>query len=208
MEKYMKNVKILPVKGKKYETGYINGKKLLLCLESAYHPNKEQITAKELKTLNQDNLDDLLVHGFDKRTYKNMSWAMEGRLIYDEEQVQFWDKVLFYNFIQCLPGKESSDNPTDEMFEEGIIPFKEVLEEYKPDIVGVFSKAVWSWLPNDMFLKDTVEVKSLSNYTDSTVYRISTSSNSYALSFGTRHPSGRYSWEKAHEDIKKILKLA
>ena len=27
----MKKVKILPVKGKNYETGYLNGKKLMLC---------------------------------------------------------------------------------------------------------------------------------------------------------------------------------
>lgn len=206
MENYMKNVKISPVKGKNYDSGYLKGKKLMLCLESAYHEKKDHFTEEDLKNLNHDNLDDLLVHGFDKRTYKNMSWAMEGRLIYGEEQEQFWDKVLFYNFIQyCLLDKD--DKPTEKMFEEGIIPFQEVLKEYKPDIVGVFSKAVWNHLPDDMFLKDTVEIKGVSNYTYSTVYQIRTSLDSYALSFGTNHPRSPYSWETAHEDIKKIFKL-
>ena len=54
----------------------------------------------------------------------------------DNEAVkQFWDSVAFYNYIQRTVGEKARVRPSAEMWNEAILPFKEVMDELDPNFL-------------------------------------------------------------------------
>jgi hypothetical protein len=57
--------------------------------------------------------------------------------------VGFWQDVAFYNFVQFLVGDESRIRPTQEMWNESIPAFTEIISVLQPSRILVLGQANW-----------------------------------------------------------------
>ena len=65
---------------------------------------------------------------------------------------EFWNRYAFYNFVQGAI-ESSKHRPTSRQFEDSVLPFCEVLNELKPNLVVILGIATWNNLPNNESLQ-------------------------------------------------------
>ena len=81
-------------------------------------------------------------------------------------QAERWDHVAFYNYIQSsvtAPNKERLP-PNKTQWEAAVKPFKEVLEELKPDAVWVLGVGLWNKIDHEKLRKEYPEIVFESTY--------------------------------------------
>ena len=133
-----------------------------------------------------------------------------------EESTNFWNSVIFYNYkqhSQPKPGEER--NTSHEEKQEYRMAFEEILQEYKPKYIVVWSKTLFTkdWLPDGA--KDvpdyTLTVEKDGNIYDAPVRTFITSDGTEILAIITQHPCCRYGkgkyQPKWHALLKKFLEL-
>lgn len=131
-----------PFVGTNYEAGVVNGYKLLLIGESHYNePGCEPCGPDATREVVASYLA-----GADTPFFDYMFRASSGHGIAFTRD-EFWQRVAFANFIQ-RPMETASHRPTTEDWEAGLAPFWDTVEEYKPDLVFMFTSAWSRWLPN------------------------------------------------------------
>jgi hypothetical protein len=85
-----------------------------------------------------------------KKTYTTFINSMIGRdssLKYKEE---FFDSIVFYNYLQVAAGKTAGLTQNyDYTGDKHLRSFYEVLDKFLPDIVICWGTKVWNALPND-----------------------------------------------------------
>lgn len=131
-----------PYVGPDYNSGLVNGRKLLLIGESHYNeldcepcgPNAtREVVASYLS-------------GTDIPFFDYMFRASCGHCrLYNRDE--FWRRVAFANFIQ-RPMETPSHRPTSNDWKAGVAPFWDTVEEFKPDLVFMFTSAWSHWLPS------------------------------------------------------------
>lgn len=75
--------------------------------------------------------------------------CLDKSQVSNEEIVEFWDSVLFYNYItesMTKPGQR----PTDEQFKNGLEPFLNIINENKPNYILVCGKKLWFSIPESI----------------------------------------------------------
>ena len=133
-----------------------------------------------------------------------------------EESTNFWNSVIFYNYkqhSQPKPGEER--NTSYEEKQEYRMAFEEILQEYKPKYIVVWSKTLFTkdWLPDGA--KDvpdyTLTVEKDGNIYDAPVRTFITSDGTEIPAIITQHPCCRYGkgkyQPKWHALLKKFLEL-
>lgn len=68
-----------------------------------------------------------------------------------DRKSDFWDEVIFYNFVQEYVGIRPRQRPKRSMFESdaAVKGFREILRRHAPSRILVIGKANWTMLPGD-----------------------------------------------------------
>jgi hypothetical protein len=135
-EKSISSIKFKPWLGDNYENENI---KILILGESHYgnsDENKETFTQDVIKSwaLREEGSIKFFTTIAKVLSDKIDEWLS------DDDAKEFWNKVVFYNYIQDFVGQNARIRPTDEMWRQAEKPFNEVLLKYQPDIVVVLGK--------------------------------------------------------------------
>ena len=134
--KTISSIKFHPWVGNNYES---ENPKILILGESHYgdaDENKEIFTQTVVKSW---ALRGEGSHKFFTTIAEILSDRMDIWLS-DDEAKEFWNKVIFYNYIQDFVGENARKRPIDEMWKQAKKPFEQVLHQYNPDIVVVLGK--------------------------------------------------------------------
>lgn len=130
-----------------------------------------------------------------------------------EESIDFWNGVIFYNYIQHSQIKPQTRRKTlpDEIAGYQLA-FKEVLEKCNPDIIIVWSKFLFTkdWLPNGVEnIPDYTLTAEVDNNLYHTPIRTFALNGKYVRAIITQHPCCRYGKDqtKWHALLKKFLEL-
>lgn len=154
--KQFKNVFFIPYIGDKYEQGY-HGKKVLVLGESHYcadddgntsiedYPEWESLTNEVIESF-KEYLRGNKEHSNWMRTFTKFSRAFNNGDLPEEQIIDFWDHVAFYNYVQ-VPMVAPRQSPTEEQFAKSEKAFGEILETYHPDIIIVWGQRLWTKLP-------------------------------------------------------------
>jgi hypothetical protein len=160
----MKNVKFLPWVGNSYDCGVLGfdgngvirygsaqmrGRRIMVLGESHYCANPE---TEAVVSLTIDIISDLINPSSEHEPYKNTytKFAKSAIGTFDElsdnAKSEFWNHVLFYNYVQtAISGARVA--PTNEEFKDSKDAFFEVLAKYKPDLVIVWGSRLYNNLP-------------------------------------------------------------
>ena len=95
-------VKFKPWVGENYETGIHQGKKLMILGESHYCANPETEATEDITIkVIEDLLDPFSEYEGYKNTYTKFAKAVVGEKQFsDETKKEFWQHVIFYNYVQ------------------------------------------------------------------------------------------------------------
>lgn len=145
-----------PWVGKNYNTkGYL-GKKIMILGESHYCKGinvcekcGQEHKEEACKYLTQDVIHAVLgytkgegVHHRWMNSYTKFTRAIIGTNKSTEEFLDFWDSVVFYNYVQkSMKGPRIP--PPPEYFNESEEVFFTLLKVHKPDLIIVWGKRLW-----------------------------------------------------------------
>lgn len=141
--------------------GY-KGKRVLVLGESHYckenlkqgekcHPLcKKENFQSDCFSFTEDVMHDVVYNYSGKKyeqTFLCFERAVTGKELTQEEREEFWESVIFYNYMQYAqegPGVA----PKTEHWEKSENAFKELLEKYMPDLIIVWGVRLYSKMPN------------------------------------------------------------
>ena len=66
----------------------------------------------------------------------------------EEDRVEAWKHIAFYNYVQEIVGDAARISPTKEMWEAAHEPFVEVVDRLKPDVILVLGVNLWNQMYN------------------------------------------------------------
>jgi len=132
--------------------------------------------------------------------------AVMGKTLTQPEREDFWNRVIFYNFVQkCLPKKEGERTPiTQNDLVGSEEAFREVLLHYQPNRVVVWGTRLYELLPNWQGTASTLKI-SEKEQTDIWTYTVNEKTIPCMRVHHPSTPSGK-SWEKWHKFHKEFLK--
>lgn len=157
----MSDINFRPWVGKKYLTTGFQGKRILVLGESHYckdqlakngrcYPYCRRMNMKErCFTQTIRVVEDAVFHyeGYPyQRTFLRFERTVVGRELTKEERKDFWQSVVFYNYVQHAQN-EPRKSPSAEHWEESEKAFVEVLETYMPDYIIVWGVRLFKNLP-------------------------------------------------------------
>ena len=211
----MKNVFFYPYIGKNYETKGFNGVKLLILGESHYceHFKECEVCGKQSNNkckepnFTKDVLKRYLNYkkGDDEfedwmRTFTRFTNVLLEEQLDNETLINFWDSVIFYNYVQSSTEGPRKALP-NQQFEESKDAFIEVLEEYKPDLILVWGQRLWDKLDNGRVGKEIIIDDKNGNFY---YYKIS---NKEIPAYSIYHPSSScFSYEYS-KYLKEAIRL-
>lgn len=136
---------------------------------------------------------------------ENIAAAFIGDIPDDRQLSEFWQSVAFYNYVRHLI-PASSDGPTREMFgePEAYEALKEVLTKLTPNLVVMFAKKAYNYLPQ--FDRPDPDA---TKYIELEAGYFTTSGAGEALLLGVDHPSAwprkRQSFRDWHPFIRRAM---
>lgn len=70
-----------------------------------------------------------------------------GTYLTDADLHSLWERIAFYNFVQCFVGDSARIRPRQEMWRAAQAPFLQVLDTLSPTHVLVLGWELWRYLP-------------------------------------------------------------
>lgn len=151
-----------PWVGENYENG-INGKKILVLGESHHCDDDKCLDCGTTNTKHDCNSFTQKVilnyfsykekkYPFDRwmNTFTKFANILNGKKLSDPEQIDFWESVAFYNYVQkALTGPRIS--PTQDEFNNSLPAFHYLIENLKPDLIIIWGMRLWYNLPKGIF---------------------------------------------------------
>ncbi len=109
--------------------------------------------------------DDINIHGENRDTTGFCRFSTKiRRVIFGRDESigpeGLWSDVSFYNFIQMLVGDKSRMRPTQEMWNNSIPAFTEVIETLQPQRILVLGKQNWKNLIENLDIEPQNEYSS------------------------------------------------
>ena len=199
----MEHVFFRPWVGKKYSTGGIFKKKILVVGESHYCGSVDcngkcgfrDFPDGGCEDFTYNTIMDYLNGCQDKwtQTYKKFERSLVNKETTPEDSIEIWQSIVFYNYLQvAMNGPRKSGSPDD--YKEGQIAFLEVIEELQPELILVWgvSKLFYAlpedkWTEGEELIVDGYSVKN--GY-----YQLK--SGKKARCIAVYHPSVGYSWDR------------
>jgi hypothetical protein len=139
--------------GDEYKSG-IEGRRVLILGESHYHNCDNDPPCREAETetdreLRHRNLTREVVEWWKDNPHPSpLSYRVPE--LFGIEKPKFWNKVVFYNYVQAFVGCAARVRPTEEMWadEGNAKEFQVVLDCFEPDRILVLGKKLWTNLPS------------------------------------------------------------
>jgi hypothetical protein len=190
----MKHVKFQPWTGKNYRCGF-NGLRTLVLGESHYESlNNSAINDSPDETV--ESIQEQVNGDWSKAFWTKIATALTGQKPTLDDKKQFWDSVAYYNYIQESAGFGPRVRPAAQSWEISKVPFKEVLEELKPDFIVALGYRLWDMLP-DLDGHEGPKIESVP-LPRTWIYP---HSRGNALLFTIMHPSSGFSPPEWHKHI-------
>lgn len=122
----------------------------------------------------------------------------------DERISEFWDSVLFYNFVQsALPGART--RPTEDQWCKAQKAFREVLKRHEPQVVVALGYQLWKQMPGGE-LEEGPQWKVAGQAARDTCFY--SAGPGRALAGCIKHPSSGFSSRAWYPWLRELLKLA
>jgi hypothetical protein len=142
----MKHVKFLPWVGENYQNG-LNGLRTLVLGESHYESsNNPDISNSPRETILC--IEEQASGDWAKAFWTKTASALIGRRPTLEDKKLFWHSVAFYNYVQYSAGFGPRVRPPPESWEKSKLPFEEVLNELKPELIVALGYRLMAMLPD------------------------------------------------------------
>ncbi len=158
----MGNINFRPWVGSKYQAEGLHGKKILVLGES-HHCEKELSKGggcfpfckigkmkDDCHSFTEDVLDSFIYNYSGEpyqQTFLCFERAVMGKELTQDEREYFWDRIVFYNYIQfAVSGARVA--PQSEHWSQSEKAFRELLEEYMPDYIVVWGVRLYDNLPD------------------------------------------------------------
>lgn len=157
----MNSINFKPWVGKNYLTKGFRGKRILVLGESHYckelsdgsrcHPCCNKQLMNDSCHLLTQNVVHELTYEYEGQSYLQsfvcFERAVAGKVLTQKEREEFWESVVFYNYIQYeLGGPRTA--PLPEHWANSKQAFVEILETYKPDYILVWGVRLYNGLPD------------------------------------------------------------
>lgn len=202
----MENVFFKPWIGLDYESNGIFGKRILALGDSQYCGEEcEGCGTKECEEMQTTEIVNnyLANHsGGWSRTLRKFERILAGEETDNEQSKKIWHSIAFYNFVQVAMSRPRV-SPSDEDYTAGEIPFFEVLETLRPNLVIAWGKTrFYDNMPARHWKAGkTIDYDGLSLPTG---YYLLADGNKVRIIF-INHPSTAISPMKMHEAIRAEL---
>lgn len=213
----MSNVNFNPWVGEDYSTGGIFSKKILVLGESHYCPKELNANGRCADGCSRKNMlevcfnqtidnVDTAVNYYEgcpyQQTFLCFERAVMGRVLSDKERKEFWNSVMFYNYIQfALPAARTT--PSSEQLHASEEAFREILETYQPDRIIVWGARLYKSLPNWDGYEEKLTIDN-GDYTPVWHYSINGKDIPAMLVYHPSAPLGK-SWEYWHQFHVKFI---
>ena len=209
----MNKVNFQPWVGENYESGGIFKQKILVLGESHYCAKEEGC----LGVLPEEcpmhcpklTIDVVLqyLNEYDGRGSQQTCLCFEravmGKVLSDEEKKNFWDSIVFYNYVQTTCLDETRKTPTAEHYRSSEDAFRELLETYQPDKIIVWGQRLYNSLPNWDGYAGEVKISN-GDVTDVWHYNINGRDVPAMKIYHPSSPLGK-AWEYRHEFYETFL---
>lgn len=190
----------LPWIGRHYTQG-ISGLKVMALGESHYCGRPED----DVPSITNDVLKCYLNPSYEfegwMNTYTKFIRALSGDYtISRETSAEWWDRILFYNFVQ-VPMTGPRQAPTEQEFRASDASFFEVLSNYRPDIIIAWGSRLYDNLPNKGYQGPDLRLPNGTS-TETWIYEHPDGHKVHVLPI--THPSAGFDtefWHKAIEDF-------
>ena len=211
----MENVNFKPWVGPKYSDG-LHGKKIMILGDSHYCKDELKeggvcwptCVKSKMKTscnMQTNGIVEEYLYDYKGQRYLQVFQACDrayyGKESSQQEKEDFWNSVMFYNYFQ---NSQKGPSKVIEITEDAEIAFKEILEEYLPDLIIVWGKRLYNdYLPNWEGLASKIEIDE-NKKTDIRTYSIK-GKDIHIME--VHHPNrglGK-SWEYWHPFYKKFI---
>lgn len=196
-----------PWAGAHYEKG-IHGQRLLVLGESHY-ALPETWSSDFTVCRVREYLDPACERENWMKTYTKFERALAGRELSPSERKDWWDRFMFWNFIQQPMESVNRSLPTDDAISTGQHAFLEILATYRPDRIIVWGERLYGWLPDRGRQGEPVALKE--PWKDGKHYSLETWE--YELPDGRtcrvlpiEHPARGFAWDYYHLFIEEFLK--
>jgi hypothetical protein len=137
-------------------------------------------------------LNDMATHGNrDTAGFCKFSTKLRRIIFGTTTQItptEFWEDVVFYNFIQARVGEHARDRPTKVMWEKSIDAFVEIIHHTQPERVLVLGKANWENLKTHLNMKINGEFTATLEIDDQRITSGYINHPSSSLSYKEWHP--------------------
>lgn len=160
--------------GQKYQTG-INSKKILILGESHHCSDgcMDCGTINNLQNCNSFTQDVILRYlGYKEgkqtffrwmNTFTRFANVVKGKKLSSLEQIDFWNSIAFYNYVQkAISGPRIS--PTPDEFSNSIHALHIVIESLCPDLIIIWGQRLSNNLSKIIFHKNTMRNESIVYY--------------------------------------------
>lgn len=171
----MTKVRFEPYVGELYENSCYSIR-LLVVGESHYHEDPNPSNDFTTVVVEQNALQ--AGNSFFTKLTKLLKGSGAG--LSEDERVEAWKHVAFYNYVQEIVGDAARISPTREMWKSAYEPFVEVVKRLKPDVVLVLGVGLWNNMPE---LPSGCQVEWAS----------------------VTHPSGGIKYEPSFAEITKVI---
>ena len=209
----MKKVFFEPWVGKDYETGGSLGKKVMALGDSHYCSKDCDACGKKSNHAECSGITNEVINAFLHPNSEFESWmptytkferAVNNKELGKIEKEQFWNSIIFYNYLQKAIGGPRIE-PDKNLYSESFEPFIEVLEKYKPDLIIVWGQRLYKALPPGNG-KEGIPLDIEGNlYDKSWIYTLS--NGKQVKLYAIDHPSAAFSWEYWHLIIKAAIEI-
>lgn len=147
----MTNRIIHPRVGSNYSTAGLRNQRIMIVGESSYDKDAKREgydIANQTINVGADAIGYDGGRGYwnDSRFYTRIARMFEFNPRSFAHRKEFWDSVVYYNFLQIVLTKPRQNPPSDS-WTEARGAFLETIEEFKPEIILSFSKRMWPHLP-------------------------------------------------------------
>ena len=137
-----------PFVGKDYANGGIFGKRIMVLGESHYITDDSGSPSFTNEIVDW-HLDPKKPRSNPfLRTFVKFERTLIGEDAGQEERVEIWNSLLFYNYLQVPMGGPREAGTFDD-YQQAAAPFYEVIERYQPEHIIVWGYRLWDHLPRE-----------------------------------------------------------
>ena len=213
----MKHINFEPWVGKNYFSSGLNGMKILVLGESHYCKNELKPNERCFPFCRKENMKsdcfsqtidvvsnfvyDYAGEGY-LQTFLCFERAVIGKELSQQEREDFWNGVIFYNYIQFSQSGPRIA-PQQEHWAHSELALKELLEEYMPDYIIAWGARLYGGLPDWGGVGSKIYINE-TDCTDVWTYTINGKEIPMLKVHHPSSPSGK-SWPYWHEFYKKFL---